>query len=96
MAPPAKQSLKGSSHPRWFYLFAALAVVGAIAAGFGMPACDLDAQSDPLSALASALAAPGPALIHATISPGEMVLPMVPPGAANRDMIGGMTHAASF
>ncbi len=34
MAPPAKQSLKGSSHPRWFYVFAALVVVGAIAAGF--------------------------------------------------------------
>lgn len=34
MSPPAKQALKGSSHPKWFFVFAGLAVVAAIGAGF--------------------------------------------------------------
>ncbi|MFA9209883.1 MAG: hypothetical protein ACEQSN_17250, partial [Yersinia sp. (in: enterobacteria)] len=32
---------------------------------------------------------PGPVLIHALIDVDEKVYPMVPPGAANIDMIGG-------
>ena len=65
----------------------------AIAEGFGMPACDLAACDDPLGALAAALGEKGPRLIHAPIDVNEMVYPMVPPGAANRDMIGGASHA---
>jgi acetolactate synthase-1/2/3 large subunit len=64
----------------------------AIAEGFGVPACDLGTAADPRARLAEALAAPGPRLIHAPIDVNEMVFPMVPPGAANRDMIGGATH----
>ena len=60
-----------------------------IARGFGMRSCDLDAESDPRAALARELATPGPALIHVSINVNENVYPMVPPGAANRDMIGG-------
>jgi len=60
-----------------------------VAEGFGVPAIDLDTASDARAALAVALARPGPMLIHASIAVHEQVLPMVPPGAANKDMIGG-------
>ena len=63
-----------------------------VAEGFGVPAHDLG-RGDPLETLARALAAPGPCLIHAPVRPGEKVYPMVPPGAANRDMIGGEARA---
>ncbi len=60
-----------------------------IADGFGVPAIDLDLADDPVAALAEALQRPGPCLIHATIDREEFVYPMVPPGAANTEMIGG-------
>ena len=60
-----------------------------IAEGFGVPALDLDLADDPVAALAEALQRPGPCLIHATIDREEFVYPMVPPGAANTEMIGG-------
>jgi acetolactate synthase-1/2/3 large subunit len=63
-----------------------------IAEGFGVPAYDLD-KGDPSETLARALTEPGPCLIHVPIRPDEKVYPMVPPGAANRDMIGGEARA---
>ena len=60
-----------------------------IAEGFGVPAVDLDETDNPRAALAEALNAPGPCLIHATIDREQFVYPMVPPGAANTEMIGG-------
>jgi acetolactate synthase-1/2/3 large subunit len=60
-----------------------------VAEGFGVAAIDLDQESDPQAALATALATRGPMLIHASIAMHEQVLPMVPPGAANKEMIGG-------
>ena len=60
-----------------------------IAEGFGVAAVDLDKAVDPRAALAEALHAPGPCLIHATIDREQFVYPMVPPGAANTEMIGG-------
>jgi acetolactate synthase-1/2/3 large subunit len=66
----------------------------AIARGFGVAACDLGATSNPSAALAKALAAPGPCLVNVPIAAEENVYPMVPPGGANRDMIGGELHAA--
>ncbi|WP_291993786.1 acetolactate synthase large subunit [Candidatus Accumulibacter sp. ACC003] len=60
-----------------------------LAEGFGVAAIDLDQESDPRAALAKALSSRGPMLIHASIAIDEQVLPMVPPGAANKDMIGG-------
>ncbi|MER2554176.1 MAG: acetolactate synthase large subunit [Thauera sp.] len=60
-----------------------------IAEGFGVPAVDLDKADDPRAALAEALHSPGPCLIHATIDREQFVYPMVPPGAANTEMIGG-------
>ena len=59
-----------------------------VAEGFGWRACNLDQAADPLAALRTALATPGPMFIHASIDRHEQVLPMVAPGAANTDMIG--------
>ncbi|WP_044183040.1 acetolactate synthase large subunit [Phytobacter massiliensis] len=59
-----------------------------IAAGFGLHTCDLNAEADPQAALQAAIARPGPALIHVRIDPEQKVYPMVPPGAANTEMVG--------
>jgi acetolactate synthase-1/2/3 large subunit len=59
----------------------------ALALGFGAAAVDLDRALDPAAALCAALQAPGPCLIHASVDVAELVLPMVPPGAANTRMI---------
>ena len=54
-----------------------------------MAAMDLGTYADPAAAIERAFAGRGPCLIHAPISAEEMVYPIVPPGAANSDMIGG-------
>lgn len=64
---------------------------GAIVRGFGWKVFDL-AENCSEEILAEALATTGPCLIHMPISREEKVLPMVPPGAANRIMIGGDTN----
>jgi acetolactate synthase I/II/III large subunit len=58
-----------------------------LAEAFGIRGIDLDAAADAHRALRAALAMPGPCLIHASIGTDERVLPMVPPGAANLEMI---------
>ena len=66
-----------------------LAIVTRLASeGAQVAALDLDQASDPHAALQAAIARPGPCLIHASIDAEQKVYPMVPPGAANRDMIG--------
>jgi len=64
----------------------------AIARAFGVAAYDLGDTGDPLAQLACALRAPGPCLVNVPIAAEENVYPMVPPGAANRDMISGGNH----
>ncbi len=64
-----------------------------IAEGFGMKARDLAMADEPGAALAEAFAEPGPCLINVPIDVNEKAYPMVPPGAANKDMIGGEAHA---
>lgn len=59
----------------------------AIARGFGLPGIDLAEAASPVDRLGKALAEPGPMLINVPIPAAANVLPMVPPGAANRDMI---------
>ncbi|MBL8405537.1 MAG: acetolactate synthase large subunit [Dechloromonas sp.] len=59
-----------------------------VAQGFGIAAVDLDQAANPCAALMEAINRPGPCLIHASIDAEQKVYPMVPPGAANRDMIG--------
>ncbi|MBU0675826.1 MAG: acetolactate synthase large subunit [Proteobacteria bacterium] len=63
-----------------------------IARGFGLKTFDLGAAEDPAGELARALAEPGPCLIHLPIARDEDVYPMVAPGGANREMIGGEYH----
>jgi len=59
-----------------------------VAQGLGIAAVDLDSAANPCATLMEAIARPGPCLIHASIDAEQKVYPMVPPGAANRDMIG--------
>jgi len=59
----------------------------ALAEAFGLAALDLEHARDPRDALQTALAAPGPTLIRLVVDPDAYVYPMVPPGAANNEMI---------
>lgn len=64
-----------------------------IARGFGWSTFDLaEAGYDP-ALLAVALRTPGPRLIHVPIDGNERVYPMVPPGAANHQMLTEADHA---
>ena len=67
-----------------------------VARGFGMPALDLGASRAPRDDLALALGSPGPCLVHVPLPGVEHVYPMVPPGAANHEMIGGESHARAL
>ncbi|WP_217126140.1 acetolactate synthase large subunit [Hydrogenophilus thiooxidans] len=58
-----------------------------VALGFGVPAFDLDGVADPKAALTEALTTPGPVFIRCPIDAEAFVYPMVPPGAANTEMI---------
>lgn len=59
----------------------------ALAQAFGIRGLRLDPRRDPLAALSAALEAPGPCVIDIPIHELANVYPMVPPGAANRQMI---------
>jgi len=60
----------------------------ALARAFGIRACDLGEAADPAAALKEALSKPGPCLVNIPIDPDENVFPIVPPGAANTEMLG--------
>ncbi len=64
-----------------------------IASGFGWKTWDLAGAQDPDAVLREALSHKGPALIHVPVDRDEKVWPMVPPGAANRTMLGGENNA---
>lgn len=59
----------------------------ALARAFGIRGLRLDPADDPLGGLDEALSVPGPCLIDIPTDGQANVYPMVPPGAANRDMI---------
>jgi len=63
-----------------------------VAEGFGVKAYDLGQSADPLATLSHALGERGPSLVNVPIDANEKVYPMVPPGAANKDMIGGENY----
>ena len=68
----------------------------AVARAFGVRAVDLATCDDAAAvgkALDRAFADRGPCLIHAPIDRAERVYPMVAPGAANSEMIGGESDA---
>jgi len=58
-----------------------------LANAFGVDALNLDDCAAPVESLRQVLEKPGPSLIHCSIDINQMVLPMVPPGAANTAMI---------
>jgi acetolactate synthase I/II/III large subunit len=60
----------------------------AIAKGFGIPGIDLAGTSNPVAVLRQMLSAPGPCVLNVPVHYEEKVLPMVPPGGANHEMIG--------
>lgn len=60
-----------------------------IAEGFGIQSCDLGNEEKPLEKLKELLTVDGPCVINIPIEETENVLPMVPPGKSNIDMIGG-------
>lgn len=64
----------------------------AIARGFGWRAYSLKDSPAPLDMLARALHDRGPVLVNVPIPQTMNVLPMVPPGAPNTQMIGGVSH----
>jgi acetolactate synthase-1/2/3 large subunit len=59
------------------------------ALSMGVKGIDLGSTDNPEQALKAALHEKGPCVINLPIHEAEMVFPMVPPGAANKDMIGG-------
>jgi len=61
----------------------------AVARGMGVKGVDLGLSADPERDLATALLEYGPCLINLPIHETEMVFPMVAPGSANINMIGG-------
>jgi len=60
----------------------------AVARGFGIEACDWEPTLQGRAELRTLLARRGPRLIRVPLSTTDMVLPMVPPGGANHDMLG--------
>ncbi len=68
--------------------FHALPDFSAIAKGLGIKSYDLEKESDPLTVLKKALELNEPVFINVPIKFSENVFPMVPPGAANKTMIG--------
>ncbi len=74
-----------------------------IAEGFGVRALDLSESKTPMADLERALRREGPCLVRIHVEAQDNVYPMVPPGAANTNMIcedaqesreGGKSHAA--
>jgi acetolactate synthase-1/2/3 large subunit len=75
--------------------FTAVPDFAALARAFGLRGLRLDPDRDPLADLAEALAAPGPCVVDIPIHERANVFPMVPPGAANRQMIAEPELASS-
>ena len=60
-----------------------------VARGFGVKGVSISASENPLEDLKTALLEKGPCVIDVRVSSNEMVLPMVPPGKSNTEMITG-------
>jgi len=65
----------------------------ALARSFGIRGYDLDPNEDPYAMLNDCLYQAGPCLINVPIDGSTNVFPMVPPGKAIYEMIGGEQHA---
>ncbi len=69
--------------------FASNLDVVSLGRAFGIRSYDLKRTDDPIATLARALSNPGPSIVNVPINETLNVTPMVPPGAANCEMIGG-------
>lgn len=67
-----------------------------IAEGFGIRSYNLFDTDDPADVLKEIFSKPGPCVVNVPIDPEEQVIPMVPPGAANNEMIGGCFNDADI
>ncbi len=74
-------------------LFESVPDFAAVARAFGIRGAQVEPNRDPLGVIADALAKPGPCLIDIPIRVGANVYPIVPPGAANRQMIAAAATA---
>ena len=63
-----------------------------IAEGFGIESYDLKMAETPFLTLEKAIKKEGPVLINIPLAPEENITPMVAPGCANYEMIGGEVH----
>ncbi|MBC8554164.1 MAG: biosynthetic-type acetolactate synthase large subunit [Candidatus Brocadiales bacterium] len=63
-----------------------------IAEGFGIESYDLKMAENPFITLEKAIKKEGPVLINIPLAPEENITPMVAPGCANYEMIGGEVH----
>jgi acetolactate synthase-1/2/3 large subunit len=59
-----------------------------VACGFGIRSQTWSPRTTGLTELAELLAVRGPSLIHVPLTAAELVLPMVPSGAGNHEMLG--------
>lgn len=59
-----------------------------LAQAYGIEGCRIDAPEQLVDQLAAAFSQAGPQLIEVMVSPSEHVLPMIPPGKANHEMMG--------
>ena len=64
----------------------------AISKGFGINSINLEHDQNPLETLSKILSVPGPFVINIPIKYNENVVPIVPPGASNIEMIGGENY----
>lgn len=64
----------------------------ALGRGFGIRSITLDENSFTGEMLGKILHSPGPCLIEVPVNSDINVMPMVPPGKSNREMIGGRTN----
>ena len=65
-----------------------------VAEAFGIPAFELARTEDVPAALARLRGAPGPILCHVRVDPEDGAWPLVPPGAANHEMLEPSTTTA--
>jgi acetolactate synthase-1/2/3 large subunit len=72
--------------------FATVPDFAALARAFGLRSANLNRETDPEAALANALCGSGPCIVEMPIDHARNVYPMVPPGAANHQMIEGAAH----
>lgn len=63
-----------------------------IGKGFNIESYDLEKEENPLEKLSEILSKTGPCIVNIPVDPEELVLPMVPPGGSNDEMVGGENY----